>query len=42
MSVTGVEGTSYRGLLQRTLLNGVLVYPEKGGKYRAKGCMSLE
>ena len=29
MSVTGVVGTSYRGLLNRTLLNGVLVYPNK-------------
>ena len=30
-----------RGLLRHTLANEALVYPSKGGRYRAEGCMAL-
>jgi len=40
-AVTVLYGTPWWGLLQHTLANGTLVYPNQGGRYRAEGCMVL-
>ena len=40
-AVTVVVGTPLWGLLRHMLVNGALVYPSQGGRYRAEGCMAL-
>jgi hypothetical protein len=34
-------GNTCRPLLRHMLANGVVVYPSKGGRYRAEGCVAL-
>ena len=41
-AVTFVEGTPWWGVLRHKLVNGALVYPSQGGRYRAEGCMTME
>ena len=40
-AIAVMEGTPWWGLLRHRLVNGALVYPSQGGRYRAEGCMAL-